>query len=254
MDYSLSDPASAAFIAIPMLLAVALMWATLVAWRRSGATAAAARHACLVAGAMAAVWMAATWVAASSGLLRNWDRTPPPFGLLVVLITAMAIAIAVSSFGKRLAQFVPLWALVGIQGFRLPLELAMHEMYERGIMPEQMSYSGRNFDIATGITAIIVAVALRTGRGGRGLVIVWNLLGLSLVLNVVIVAILSTPLFRYFGDDRLNVWVTYPPYVGLNAVMVLAAFAGHLTIFRALRLQHRTGWPAADKLSLSAQR
>jgi hypothetical protein len=61
-------------------------------------------------------------------------------------------------------------------------------------------------------------------------------------------------MFRYFGDDRLNVWVTYPPYVWLPAVMVLAAFAGHLTIFRALRLRNRTAWPAADKLSLSAQR
>lgn len=27
-------------------------------------------------------------------------------------------------------------------------------------------------------------------------------------INVVTVAILGTPRFRYFGDDRLNVWVT----------------------------------------------
>ena len=53
-------------------------------------------------------------------------------------------------------------------------------------------------------------------------------------MNVVTVAILATPRFRYFGDHNLNVWVTYPPFVWLPAVMVLAAFAGHLVIFRAL--------------------
>jgi hypothetical protein len=31
--------------------------------------------------------------------------------------------------------------------------------------------------------------------------------------------------------------VTYPPYVWLPAVMVVAALAGHLLIFRALRFQ-----------------
>jgi hypothetical protein len=65
-------------------------------------------------------------------------------------------------------------------------------------------------------------------------VIAWNVLGLALLGNVVTIAILSTPLFRYFGDDRLNVWVTYPPFVWLPAVMVLAALAGHLLIFRAV--------------------
>ena len=57
--------------------------------------------------------------------------------------------------------------------------------------------------------------------------------GLGLLVNVVTVAILSTPRFRYFGDDQLNVWVTYPHrFVWLPAVMVLAALAGHLLVFR----------------------
>ena len=58
------------------------------------------------------------------------------------------------SNSTRPANHVPLWILVAVQGFRLPLELAMHRLYERGIMPEQMSYSGRNFDIVTGATAL----------------------------------------------------------------------------------------------------
>jgi hypothetical protein len=121
-----------------------------------------------------------------------------------------------------------------VQAFRFPLELAMHDMYARGIMPVQMSYSGLNFDIVTGITALPVALLTATRRTGRLVVAAWNVLGLVLLVNVVTVAILATPRFRYFGEDHLNVWVTYPPFVWLPAVMVLAALAGHLLIFRAL--------------------
>ncbi len=66
---------------------------------------------------------------------------------------------------------------------------------------------------------------------------VWNVAGLALLVNIVTVAILSTPRFALFGDDRLNVFVAYPPFVWLPAVLVLAALAGHLVVFRALRVR-----------------
>src|SRR4029453_7841174 len=113
-------------------------------------------------------------------------------------------------------------------------DLAMHRMAERGIMPPQMTYTGRNFDIVTGITAILVAALVWSGRGGKQLVLAWDLLGLALLLTVIIVAIVSTPRFAFFGADRLNVWVAYPPFVWLPAVLVLAALAGQLIVFRAL--------------------
>jgi hypothetical protein len=224
-----------AFIVIPVLLAGALIWATAVAWRRSGATAEAARRVATVIAIRSAAWMALTWTAAESGVLRRWDLMPPPFALLLLGVVALAGVIAFSDFGRRLAQFVPLWALVAVQAFRLPLELAMHGLATRGIMPPEMTYTGRNFDIVTGLTAIVVAAAVASGRGGRRLVRAWNVMGLALLVNVVIVAILATPVFRYFGDDHLNTFVTFAPYVWLPAMMVLAALAGHLLIFRALR-------------------
>jgi hypothetical protein len=235
MDYSYTDPAVTAFAIIPVLLAAALVWGARAAWRRSGAPPSSIGRVSILTVAGAAAWMAAAWLAADSGVLRQWERNPPPFALLVVAIVAVATGIAFSGFGGRLAQFLPLWMLVGIQAFRLPLELAMHTMAERGIMPELMSYSGRNFDILTGASAIVVAALARAGRGGRTLVLVWNIAGLALLVNVVVIAVLMTPRFRYFGDEQLNVWVTYPPFVWLPAVMVLAALAGHLLIFRALR-------------------
>jgi len=234
MDFRYSDPAVGAFVLIPALLAIVLAWGTGYAWRRSGSSDATARRASLAVGGATAAWMAATWLAARSGILRLWDRNPPPFGMLILTIVGLAALLAFGGVGRRLALFVPLWALVAVQGFRLPLVLAMHAMYERGIMPVEMSFSGRNFDVVTGATALVVAALVFAGRGGRRLVAAWNVLGLALLVNVVTVALLGTPRFRYFGE-HLNVWITYPPFVWLPAVMVLAALAGHLVIFSARR-------------------
>ena len=140
--------------------------------------------------------------------------------------------ITFSSVGRRLARVVPLWALVAVRrsGCRSNWR---HAVSERGIMPGVMSYSGRSFDIVTGAQRHRCRAADRHQPGGPAVVMVWNVVGLLLLTNVVIVAILATPAIRC-QDQQLNVWVTYPPFVWLPAVMVLAALAGHLVIFRAL--------------------
>jgi hypothetical protein len=229
-----SDPVVLSFVLIPLALAASLAWGATMAWRRAGAPLSAVRRAVILTLVAAAAWLALTWMVAASGVLADFDRTPPPFALLVLAVVVLSFAIAFSTLGTRLSTHLPLWVLVAAQGFRFPLELAMHNMYERGVMPIQMSYSGRNFDIATGVSAFAVAFLVRSGRGGRRLVLAWNIVGLLLLINVVTVAILGTPKFQYFGPDHLNVWVTHPPIVWLPAVMVLAALAGHLLIFRGL--------------------
>ena len=237
-DYDLLEPSVLPFVAIPVLLAIALTLGVAAAWRRAARPPARILLASLITLALSILWMDVTWSLAMAGVFADWDRTPPPFAGLVLAVFLLAFAIAFSGVGARLAA-LPVWTLVAVQSFRFPLELAMHRMYERGITPAQMSYSGRNFDIITGITAIAVAALVWSGRGGLRLVAVWNVLGLGLLLNVIGVAILSMPRFAFFGPDRLNVWVAYPPFVWLPAVMVLAALAGHLIVFRALARRNR---------------
>jgi hypothetical protein len=158
--------------------------------------------------------------------------------VVFVLVFVLSIGLGVSPVGRRLAAGLPLVVLVGVQAFRLPLELMMHRAYEFGLMPKQMSYSGLNFDIVTGITAIVVAVLLATGRAGIRTVRAWNWLGTLLLVNIIVIAALSAPMpWRVFREGPVNVWITAAPYVWLPAVMVAFAILGHIVIFRALRRQ-----------------
>lgn len=186
--------------------------------------------------ALAAAWVALVLMIASSGVLLRWDLRPPPLMFLLAAILVLGVIIVRSTAGDRLARGVPLASLVGLQAFRLPLEVLMHQAAAEGLMPGQMSYSGWNFDVLTGLSAAVLAVWLGLGSPPRSLVWAWNIAGLGLLANIVTIAVLSTPVFAAFGTtpDRLNTFVTRPPYVLLPAVMVLAAWAGHLVVFKAL--------------------
>jgi hypothetical protein len=222
------------FIVLPVAVAVG---ASAIVWRAVGAAGFARRQTARlqITFALGAVgWLALTiWIAAS-GVLRQFDRRPPPIMFLMVAMLALAAWLAFSWVGDVVVRHTSWVALVGLQAFRLPLELLMHHAYTEGVMPVQMSYSGRNFDIITGLTALALALTLLKRPVPLWIIGAWNVLGTLLLTNIIVIAVASMPLFRSFGPDHLNVWVAEPPFVWLPAVLVLTALAGHLLIFRKL--------------------
>jgi CubicO group peptidase (beta-lactamase class C family) len=228
-------PVEQPFRILPVILALLLVAGVLVAWRRTGGSW---RRSFLAATAMTLgllAWMSATYVAASLRVLQ-FPPQAPTMPVVFVLLVMISVGLGVSPVGRRLAAGLPLAILVGVQSFRLPLELMMHRAYDYGLMPKQMSYSGLNFDIVTGITALIVAVLLAAGRVGLRTVRAWNVLGTVLLVNIIVIAWLAAPTpWRVFKDGPANVWVTTEPYIWLPTVMVAFAILGHIVIFRRLR-------------------
>jgi hypothetical protein len=65
--------------------------------------------------------------------------------------------------------------------------------------------------------------------------IVWNIAGLLLLANIVVIAILSTPFpFRVFMNDPANTIVFYFPFIWLPSVAVPFALLLHLISLRRL--------------------
>ena len=209
-----------------------VFWSSLRTGHARGVAARRTAVAVIASGA----WVALTGLLAARGVLSF--TAPPTMPILLVVMVVLAVLLARSTLGEQLVTGIPIAALVGSQGFRLPLELAMHRAANEGLMPVQMSYSGRNFDIITGITALLVGLWLVTGerRNWRGVVMAWNMLGAALLVNILAVALLSAPVpFRKFMNEPANTWILHAPWVWLPSVMVLAAILGHLLVFRRLR-------------------
>jgi hypothetical protein len=222
--------------AIALALSVLFVAAT---WRTGdGLQAAARRRRTILAGAGIALWLAAMAAAALSGLLGRFDLRPPPMVIWFASMVVMTLALAWSPFGRRFADKLPFAALIGFQAFRLPLELIMHRAVVADIMPNVMSYTGYNFDIITGATALPLALYAWRRPVPRWLIALWNATGQILLFIVAGVALAASPIFRAFGDDQLNVWVTQFPYVWI-AVMVAAALFGHVVTMRKLMAERR---------------
>lgn len=184
----------------------------------------------------AAAWLGLWFAIASTGVLKQLDARPPPFLFVFAATFAMAAFLGLSGIGRRLSAGLPLATLIAVHGFRVPLEWVMHQAYERKIMPVQMSWSGWNFDVVTGLLALVVAALAAQGKAPRWLLVAWT--GLSFVTLFVVagIAAASTPLIHAFGTspERLNTWIADPPYVWLPTVMVAFALAGQLMVVRKL--------------------
>ncbi|MGE0430624.1 MAG: hypothetical protein AB7K09_09410 [Planctomycetota bacterium] len=180
-------------------------------------------------------WMALWAGLAAAGVFSDFASMPPRPAMIFIGTIAGGLALGLSSWGRQIALRVPLWGLILAQGFRLPLELVMHQAADEGTMPHVMTFwPGLNQDIVTGTTAIIVALLVWRGAP-RWLALAWNILGLVLLGVIAVVAFAASPMVRAWGDDQVNTWVVHPPFVWLPTVLVLIALAGHIVVFRRLR-------------------
>ena len=220
---------------IAAALAVLFVLANRRAAQRSGFAADAVRRRTRAAALLVLGWCGLQAAFAASGVLARFDARPPPLALFLAALVAGAIGLGASRFAAPLAHGLPLAGLVGFQAFRLPLEWVMHEAARAGVMPSLLSFSGWNFDIATGTLAIPVAALVAAGRAPRWLVPAWNALGLAALGMIAVIAIGTAPFVQAFGPDQVNAWVAYLPFVYLPGVMVVAALVGHILVLRRLR-------------------
>jgi len=175
-------------------------------------------------------------ILAYTAVLDRYIPLPAPALVLLFSLTVLTVIITCSSVGGRLLASVSIRAIIGLQAFRVGVELLLHRLYVEGFVPVQMTYAGRNFDVISGVTGVVLAAWLWRGRPvPRGLVLVWNTLGLALLVNIVAVAILSTPVsFRRFTEGPPNILPSTFPWGWLPSFLVQVAWGSHLVVFRQL--------------------
>lgn len=182
-------------------------------------------------------WLALVSVLSIRGFFSNFDTFPPR--LMIVLfapLVTLVWALLLSKTTKELLPFISPKALTGLQVFRLFVEILLWMLFIQNLLPIQMTFEGRNFDILAGITGPIIAyLAYSKNVIGKTGVIIWNIACLCLLINIVATAVLSIPgPLRYFMNEPANTIVAEFPIIWLPAFLVPLAYSLHFLSLRQL--------------------
>ncbi len=179
-------------------------------------------------------WLISLAFLAKQGFFfKHIDVFPPRITLVLVVTIALVVTFLIlKKVGETLDAIPPSW-LIYPQVFRILIEVVLWQMHQRGFVPEQMTFEWLNFDIIAGITAPIAAfVCFGQGRNLRILGIIWNIIGLALLINIVVIAVLSIPALGKF--DQPNTFIAWFPYIWLPGFAVPFAMFLHAMSLRQL--------------------
>jgi len=181
-------------------------------------------------------WIGWLTILSYKGFFTDFSKLPPRPALAMLLPLPVIFVIAFSKKGTQLLQTIPSHWLVFMQSFRVIVELLLLFAFMAGKLPVQMTFEGRNFDVLTGLFALPVGYLLARKRPyASRLAIAFNIIGIVLLLNILVIAVLSMPTsIRYFVNEPSNTLVAEFPVILLPGVLVPLAYAMHIFSFRQL--------------------
>lgn len=184
------------------------------------------------------VWVTIQSLLGYSGLYANHLKAMPPkimlFGILPAIFTILLLLI--SKRGKAFINELPLFHLTFLNLVRVPVEIVLYLLFLNQLVPELMTFTGRNFDILAGISAPLLALFWhKRGNNMKQVLLIWNFVCLGLLLNIVFYGLLSAPTpLQQFALDQPNIALLYFPYCLLPTFIVPLVLFGHLVSIKQL--------------------
>ena len=197
------------------------------------------------------LWIGLLTILSYKGFFADFSKLPPRPALAMLMPLPIIILIAFSKTGTQLLRLVPPQWLVFMQSFRIVVELLLLFAFMAGKLPVQMTFEGRNFDIMTGLLALPVGYLLAKKKSYAPiLAIVFNIIGMLLLLNILVIAVLSMPTsIRYFMNEPSNTLVAQFPFILLPGVLVPIAYTMHIFSLRKLLITRVDQLPRSMSLS-----
>lgn len=176
------------------------------------------------------LWSILNSVLASNGFYVNVTAIPPRFALILVPTTLIIIY---GLLPKQQAWFVRVRdtrTSTFLHSIRLPMEIVLFYLFVNKMIPELMTFEGRNYDIVMGITAPVIALLILKNKIGWLGLFIWNIIGLLLIFFILINGVLSSELpIQQFGFEQPNRAIMYFPFVLLPATVVPIVIWTHIS-------------------------
>ena len=171
------------------------------------------------------IWLVIVSGLSISGFVQDFSSFPPRMMVVLVVPLLVILIITFSKSVGEIVKHIPIENLVRIQVFRVFVEVLLWGLFIENLLPVQMTFEGRNFDVLSGILGLIAAL---TVAQNRALMILYNVIGLGLLLNILVIAVLSMPTpLRFFMNEPANTIVANFPIVFLPAFLVPLAYTLH---------------------------
>lgn len=187
------------------------------------------------------LWGVGISVWSLSGIMADFTKFPFNF---IPIIAIPLLTVIITLFSKNFSDVlknIPIENIIQLQSFRIFVELLLWALLLQNLLPVQMSFEGRNFDILAGITAPVIAWLASRQKISKTALIIWNIVCLGLLINIVVIAILSTPTpIRFFMNEPANFIVTYFPVSLLPGLLVPLAYTLHFYSLKQLLIKPET--------------
>lgn len=152
------------------------------------------RRSAVLVSTLLSIWLIYVGVLGYFGVVGNSASRPP--GAAYVMIPAIVLIlllVARPSKAAPVARAVPLWLLIGLQTYRIGVELFLHQPWLEDLAPRMLTFAGANVDIVVGLSAPLAAWVLTRARVGLRVAQAWNVFGLLALANVAIRSALTVP-------------------------------------------------------------
>jgi len=184
------------------------------------------------------VWVLIVSVLSLAGIMGNFQVFPFNIGPLLIIPFITIIFFTFSKSLREVLLHIHPARIIRLQVFRVFVEVLLWLLFIENVLPVQMTFEGRNFDVLSGLSAPVIAFLAFRNNLSKPVLIIWNLICLGLLINIVTVAILSMPTpFRYFMNEPANTIVAQFPVSLLPTFLVPLAYLLSFISIRQLTLK-----------------
>jgi len=185
---------------------------------------------------MICIWAIVHSCLAYSLFYLDFQSTPPRFAFVLIPAIALIIYGLLPKQRKWVLKNRNIEVSTFLHSIRFLVEVVLFGLFTNKMIPELMTYEGRNYDIIMGITSLIVGFLYLKNKISQQILLLWNFVGLFLIVFIFINGILSAPFpFQQFGFEQPNEGVGYFPFILLPAVIVPIVIWTHFTdIFKLI--------------------
>ncbi|HEY0680197.1 MAG TPA: hypothetical protein VGD17_18055 [Chitinophagaceae bacterium] len=183
------------------------------------------------------LWVGILTVLAVKGFFEV-KTLPPRFGIFVLAFLTVSLILCFLSVKRHLSFLfsIPSHWLIYFQSFRVVVEVVLWLLFLDGLVPKEMTFEGRNFDVLVGLAAPIAGYMVQK-KTHYGVGIAFNIFGLVALANIITIVVPAFPSpFQKYATLHL---ASYFPGITIPALLAPAAMYVHILSIKQLMAKRR---------------